>query len=106
MALKNYQELINLNTLYEVNLKGGGSGLGETLSPRVLNIGGTITIYAADEAPVGLTQANIATKMAELKADVTQQSFLSIPNYLAFVGTSSELVLTSIEIKNSIAIPA
>lgn len=104
MALKSYQTLINLGTLYKVRLKGGVSGLGESLSPRVMSVGGTITIYAAEEEPVGLTLANIATKMALVKADVAVESFTSLPTYLAFIGTSNELVLTSLEIESALVL--
>lgn len=100
MALKEYQETFALNTIYNINLKGGGSGLGETLGSRITSIGGTLTLYGSENEPTGATLANIATKMALIQDNLSVGSFVSLPNYICAVqksGTSTELVLTCIE---------
>ena len=70
MALKTYQTAININKLYSSVLLSP-SGLGEALKPRITSIGATVDIYGSEEEPVGLTIANIATKMAPIKTDVS-----------------------------------
>ena len=103
MTLRNYQKNIAVNTLHEIRLSSP-SGLGETISPRITSIGGLVTVYGSENAPIGLTIANIATKMALIKDDVAISSFDSIPNYICFIqksGTSTELVLTSINLEDS-----
>ena len=100
MALREYQTTFAVNTIYNINLKGGGSGLGETLKPRITSVGGTLTLYGSEDAPVGATLANITTKMALIKDDIAMEAFDSLPNYICAVqksGTSTELVLTCIE---------
>ena len=100
MALRDYQTNIAVNTLHEIKLKSA-SGLGETLKPRITSVGGLVTVYGSENAPAGLTLANIATKMALIQDDVAIESFDSLPNYICLVqksGTSTELVLTSLTI--------
>lgn len=102
MALRNYQTDIVVNKLHEIRLKVQ-SGLGETISPRITSIGGLVTVYGSENAPSGLTIANIATKMALIKDDVATQSFVSLPNYICLIqksDTSTELVLTSINLED------
>ena len=102
MALRDYQTDIAINTLHEIRLKVA-SGLGETLSPRITSVGGLVTVYGSEEAPTGLTLANITDKMALIKDDVAIESFVSLPNYICLVqksGTSTELVLTAIALED------
>lgn len=108
MALRHYQTEIELNKLYNIRLIAN-SGLGETLKPRITSVGGLVTIYGSEEAPTGVTLANIATKMALIKDDVAIESFESIPNYIVVIqksgtGTSTELVLTSIQTNEGVVI--
>ena len=101
MALKNYQTDASLNNLYSSILT---NGLGESLTPRITSIGGTVTVYGAEKLPVGLTLANIATKMALVGDDVTIKSLESVPNFLAFVqksGTVTELVVSCVAITSN-----
>lgn len=98
MALKSYQSTVALNTLFQTTLI---NGLGESLKPRITSIGGLVTIYGSENEPVGLTLANIATKMALVGDDVIIKAFESFPNYIAVIqksGTSTELVISCIEI--------
>lgn len=104
MALREYQTTFALNTIYNINLKGGGSGLGETLKPRITSIGGTLTLYGSENEPTGVNLANVATKMALIKDNITIQAFESLPNYICAVqksGASTELVLTCINLLDS-----
>ena len=100
MALKTYQTAININKLYSSVLLSP-SGLGEALKPRITSIGATVDIYGSEEQPVGLTLANIATKMAPIKTDVALEVFDGLPNYLAFVsaGTPTELVISCVNVE-------
>ena len=105
--LRDYQVNININTLYNIRLKNP-SGLGETIKPRITAIGGDISIYGSETEPSGLTQANITDKMALIDNIFQIKAFESLPNYIAIIessGTITELVLTSIEIESSSAIP-
>jgi hypothetical protein len=98
MALKSYQSAVALNTLFQTTLI---NGLGESLKPRITSIGGLVTIYGSENEPVGLTLANIATKMALVGDDVIIKAFESFPNYIAVIqksGTSTELVISCIQI--------
>tara|TARA_R110000868_G_scaffold159450_1_gene388265 strand:- start:210 stop:527 length:318 start_codon:yes stop_codon:yes gene_type:complete len=98
MALKSYQSTVALNTLFQTTLI---NGLGESLKPRITSVGGLVTIYGSENEPVGLTLANIATKMALVGDDVIIKAFESFPNYIAVIqksGTSTELVISCIEI--------
>ena len=98
MALKSYQSTVALNTLFQTTLI---NGLGESLKPRITSVGGLVTIYGSENEPVGLTLANIATKMALVGDDVTIKAFESFPNYIAVIqksGTSIELVISCIQI--------
>lgn len=98
MALKSYQSTVALNTLFQTTLI---NGLGESLKPRITSIGGLVTIYGSENEPVGLTLANIATKMALVGDDVAIKAFESFPNYIAVIqksGTSTELVISCIQI--------
>jgi hypothetical protein len=106
--LKNYQQEILLDNLYQVNLKSP-SGLGEALNPRYLAIGGTISIYGSEEVPTGLQLSNIGTKMSLLEADSQNGTFDSIPNYIAIVEQSptvTSVVLSCLELGTPTAIPA
>lgn len=99
VGLRDYQHAINLNHLYEIRL-AVSSGLGETIAPRITNIGGTVKVYGAEERPVGLTLDNLATKMALIRENVAIESFLSLPNYLIFVqktGITTSLILSAID---------
>jgi len=101
MALKNYQTDASLNNLYSSILT---NGLGESLTPRITSIGGTVTVYGSEKLPVGLTLANIATKMALVGDDVTIKSLESVPNFLAFVqksGAVTELVVSCVTITSN-----
>jgi hypothetical protein len=106
---RSYQEAIAVNTLYEIRLKSL-SGLGETLKPRITAIGtaATITLYGAENAPTGLTQANIAEKMALISDGFQIGFFESLPNFIAIIpsGTIDELVLTGCDLVSTTAIPA
>lgn len=98
MALKSYQSTVALNTLFQTTLI---NGLGESLKTRISSIGGLVTIYGSENEPVGLTLANIATKMALVGDDVIIKAFESFPNYIAVIqksGTSTELVISCIQI--------
>lgn len=98
MALKSYQSTVALNTLFQTTLI---NGLGESLKPRITSVGGLVTIYGSENEPVGLTLANIATKMALVGDDVIIKAFESFPNYIAVIqksGTSTELVISCIQI--------
>lgn len=102
MALRDYQANLVLNTIHQIRLKSP-SGLGETLAPRITSIGGLVTIYGSEKAPSNATLANIATKMALIKDDVSFEKIDSVPNYIVAVqksGTSTELVLTSINLED------
>lgn len=105
MALREYQIDAELNKLYLVRLKSP-SGLGEIIKPRITSIGGLVTVYGSEKEPESLTLANIATKMAVVGVDVDIDSWESIPNYICIVqssGTSTELVLSGINIEETIA---
>ena len=98
MALKSYQSAVALNTLFQTTLI---NGLGESLKPRITSVGGLVKIYGSENEPVGLTLANIATKMALVGDDVIIKAFESFPNYIAVIqksGTSTELVISCIQI--------
>lgn len=104
MTLRNYQKNISLANLYELKLSVA-SGLGESLSPRISSVGGDLTLYASEEQPTGLTLANIATKMSLIGDDVVMEAFISVPRYFAAIqksGTSTELVITCIDIEEDL----
>lgn len=104
MALREYQTDLALNTIHEIKLKGGGSGLGETIAPRITSVGGLVTLYGSENEPSGVTLANVTTKMALIKDNIAIESFKSLPNYIVAVqksGTSTELVLTSIQLEDA-----
>lgn len=103
-----YQTVILTNTLYETNI-AVKSGLGEAIKPMAGFIGTSplITVYGAYEEPTALTLANVATKMFVIEDDFTNGTFEAIPNYLAFIlksGTVDSAVISSIDIKNPVAI--
>lgn len=96
MALEEYQTPITKSILYSIDLKGGKSGVGENITPRITMIGGTATVYAADSATAPASLA----EMVAIDTLVGMKSFLSIPRYLAIVedgGTITSATLTSIE---------
>lgn len=104
MALREYQTDLALNTIHEIKLKGGGSGLGEVLGARITSVGGLITLYGCENEPTGVTLANVADKMALIEDNVAIDSFVSLPNYIVAIqksGTSTELVLTSIQLEDT-----
>lgn len=109
MTLRTYQTPFLLSHLYKIKMFGGGSGLGETISPRITSVGGIVDVYGSEDEPTGLTLANLATKMALMKSGVALESFNSLPNYIAVIqktGTSTELVLTSIQIEEDVQVIA
>jgi len=104
MALREYQTDLALNTIHEIKLKGGGSGLGEVIGARITSVGGTITLYGSENEPTSVTLANVDTKMALIMDNLVIQTFTSLPNYIVAVqktGTSTELVLTSVELEDA-----
>lgn len=103
MALREYQTNLVLNKIHNIRMKSA-SGLGETISPRITSVGGLVTLYGCENAPTGVTLANVATKMALIKDNIAIESFVSLPNYIVAVqksGTSTELVLTSINLEDA-----
>lgn len=103
MALREYQTDLALNTIHQIRM-ASQSGLGETIAPRITSVGGLITLYGSENEPAGVTLANVATKMALIKDNLAIESFTSLPNYIVAVqksGTSTELVLTSIDLEDA-----
>lgn len=104
MALREYQNDIEVNKLYLIRLNSP-SGLGEIIKPRITSIGGLVTVYGSEKEPSGLTLSNIADKMAVAGDDVDIDSWESLPNYICIVqksGASTELVLSGINIEETI----
>jgi hypothetical protein len=99
MALKNYQQAISLDTLYECRLKGGVSG-SEQLKPNLYTDAGTVDVYGSNSAtqPTALADMVLNTENTAVAAGIT--SFSIIPRWIAIVqntDTTNELMLTGVE---------
>lgn len=95
MALRNYQQELTVDTLYEVRAKGGT----EQIAPSIEVIDGTANIYvsqtipAADDDPTGMS-------IIENGADfVGTAKFDYLPNYLYIeeATTITSVVVSGIE---------
>lgn len=94
MALKQYQIEILPNTLYEVNILGGVSGIGNQINPNI-EIIGAADIYGSQSLP-----DNAPSDMFKTRTDFTGiEPFAVIPNYLYIDGSPDSIVLTGVEVK-------
>ena len=98
MALRDYEQSISLDTLYEINKKGGGSG-SETLTPYISIKGGTVDIYAITSSiePIDISDLELAvedTGVTATKRITTAVRYIAIKQN---TGTTSEIILSGIE---------
>ena len=98
MALRDYQQIIELATLYEIRLKGGVSGMGDQIKPSIETIGGTVDIFVAQTLPVSPT-----TGMTIIEGGddfVGNAAFEYLPRYLYITqagGTTTSILLSGVE---------
>ena len=95
MALRAYQQEIELNTLYEVVATASGNG--SSLQPSIEIIGGVANIYGSNvepgSAPTGMTNA-VPSGLQGI------QNFAVLPNYLYVTqasGTITSVILSGVE---------
>lgn len=101
MALKEYQTALEKSKLYEVSLRGGVSGRGETLNASLWT-DGTISVYGSDSATepaalsdmvLGADETNVTGKL------VFAGGTSSIPRYIAITSAGTpEIIATGLSI--------
>lgn len=105
MALKTYQEEVNLSELYEVSLRGGVSG-SEQINPNIWIDSGSVDVYSSNSAtqPASLLDMTLNSDDEGAEGLV---ALSTIPRFLAFVqnaGTSSEVILSGVQVESQGAI--
>jgi len=94
MALREYQQEIDADTLYEIKKKGGVSGDGQQLKPNIEVIGATADIYVSNEEPDSApTGMYIIANGEALEGGAY---FEYIPNYLYVDGSPTTIILSGI----------
>lgn len=95
MTLKAYQQLIELDTLYEVVASGLGT---QTLQPSLEVIVGTVDVYGSnlqpDSPPTGMFKTATAFSGINVFANVPTFLFVS-----QNTGTTTSIILTGISAK-------
>lgn len=101
MALKEYQEELQLDTLYEVSKRGDAYGTEQLAQSLSIDSGG-VSVYGYNGAtqPTSLAGMTLNTENVDVQGIV---SFSLIPRYIYVTqtsGTTTELVATGLEIKD------
>lgn len=93
MALKRYQTLITKDTLYEAAQKGGS----EQVQPTIETMGGTATLYTAQELPTGnpITNEMVAEPTILDGMDILQ----AVPNYIYISGSATSVIVSGVRLK-------
>lgn len=100
MSLKSYERSVSLDTIYETSKMGGVSG-SETLTPYISVKGGSVDIHAITSATVPTAIEDFELVDADTAISGTKTVETAI-RYIVVVqneGTSSEILLSGIEIK-------
>ena len=105
MTLRSYQRTVELNTLYEIAKLGGVSGA-ETIEPFIWINSGAVDIRSssteADPNTLTLADMTLNTENTNLSG---HQPFYSFGNYIAIIqntGTTTEITLSGVEIKQNL----
>jgi len=93
MALKRYQTLITKDTLYEAAKKGGS----EQIQPNIETMGGTATLYTAQELPTSdpLTDEMVADSATLDGVNILQ----AVPNYIYISGSATSVIVSGVRLK-------
>lgn len=100
MSSRDYQETIQLNTLYEVVIKPVISGVSEQGAVSLFINSGSVDVYGSNSSltPTSLSQMVLPS----VNTDVSGiESFFIVPNYIAITqnsGTTTDLSLSGIKI--------
>lgn len=92
MPLKEYQKVIQPQTLYAIKVKGGVSGNGAQIAPSIEVIG-TADIYGSQTEPD--TAPNDMFQTREGFTGI--EPFAVVPNYLYIDGAPDSIVLSGVE---------
>ncbi len=100
MTLKDFQQEIELDTLYDT--VGNGSGDGDCLQPFIEVIGGVANIYGSVSLPVAAPAGMTNAVPAGLQGI---ENFGVIPNYLYITqasGTITKVILSGVTAKEAL----
>jgi len=100
MALKDYQTALEAGKLYEVNLRGGVSGRGDTLNPSIW-ADAAVSIYGSESAtePAALSDMTRQDENTDVAGSLVFASGVSvIPRYIAITGAATEIIATGLDV--------
>lgn len=99
MALKAYQEQLQLGELYEISVRGGVKG-SEQINANIWVNSGTVDIYASNSATAPTTVTDMTLDEVDTGVGGTL-TILTAPRYIAIVqngGTSTEINASGLNI--------
>lgn len=105
MALKDYQEALSLDTLYEVTLAPRTSQ-SEQIAPSIWINTGSVDIYASQSASVPAALSNMTLNSEDTAVEGIASFDLqgnTVPRYIAVTqntGTSTEIIASGLSIES------